>query len=210
MTAPRIRIGFIGASSSSRIAWANITHIPYLLSEAGQSKYEIVAICNSSLAAGQAAIAALGLPATTKVYDSASALAADTSVDLVVCSVHVSKHYELIKPALLAGKMAFVEWPLGVTLSEAAELAKIAEEKGARTVVGLQGRMDPVIDIIKSTVDSGKIGDVLSSNASAVISWFPGAQVHEGLTYLLDSKSGATLASIVFAHCESFVRGVLC
>jgi predicted dehydrogenase len=201
MTAPRIRIGFLGASSS-RTAWANTSHIPYLLSEAGQSKYEIVALCNSSLASGRAAIAALGIPATTKVYDSASALAADPSVDLVVCSVNVAKHYELIKPALLAGKMAYVEWPLGANISEAEELAQIAEEKGVRTVVGLQGRMDHLIDIIKSTVDSGKIGDVHSSSISSVIAGVQGAQTPEHLAYLLDAKSGGTMASIIFGHCE--------
>jgi predicted dehydrogenase len=200
MTAPRIRIGFLGASASP--AWANSTHIAYLLSAAGQSKYSLVALCNSSPAAGHAAVAALGLPSTTKVYDSASALAADPSVDLVVCSVNVAKHYELIKPALLAGKMAYVEWPLGANISEAEELARIAEEKGVRTVVGLQGRMDPLIDIIRNTVDSGKIGEVLSSNISCVISWFPGLQIPERLAYLLDAKTGGNLTTIVFGHCR--------
>jgi predicted dehydrogenase len=199
MSAPRIRIGFIGASVEA-LAWSTGTHIPYLLSPAGQEKYEIVALCNSSIASGKAAVSARGLAPNTRVYEDPSVLAADPDVDLVVCSVNVAKHYELIKPALEAGKMVYVEWPLGANLSEAEELAKIAQEKGVKTVVGLQGRMEPLIDTIRSVVNSGKIGDVLSSTIVAAAGNID-RQEKERVLYLLDSKSGGSVASIHFGHC---------
>lgn len=130
-----VRIGFIGLSASQ--SWASIAHIHYLRAS---PDYKIVALANSSLQSAQNAIKAHSLPVSTKAYGSADELAKDPDVDLVVCSVNVSKHYALIKPALEHGKMAFVEWPLGRTLQEAEELTSLAKERGVRTVVGLQGR----------------------------------------------------------------------
>jgi predicted dehydrogenase len=200
MTTPLIRVGFIGASAAPT-AWANTTHIAYLLSPAGRAKYELVALCNSSLESGRAAIAAHNLPASTRVYDSAAELAADPSVDLVVVSVSVTKHYALTQPALEAGKMAFVEWPLGANLSEAEELAKLAKEKGVRTFVGMQGRVDPLIERIRGIVDSGRIGEVLSSSISAVAGSL-GEITTERFSYTTESKAGGNLVTIFFGHCE--------
>jgi predicted dehydrogenase len=49
-------------------------------------------------------------------------------------------HYELVKPAIEAGKDVFVEWPLGNGIAQAEDLAKAAKAKGIKTAVGLQGR----------------------------------------------------------------------
>lgn len=68
-------------------------------------------------------------------------MAADPNVELVVVSVEVRKHYQLAMPALRAGKDVFVEWPLGVSVQQAKEMVRVAEEKGVRNMVGLQGRL---------------------------------------------------------------------
>lgn len=44
-------------------------------------------------------------------------------------------------PALHAGKDVFVEWPLGASLAEAEEVTSLAKEKGVKTYVGLQARV---------------------------------------------------------------------
>lgn len=82
-------------------------HMPYLLQS---PQYQIVALCNSSVEAAQAAIKAHGLPESTKAYGNPEDLARNEDVELVVCSVNVKKHYEVVKPALLEGKDVIVEW----------------------------------------------------------------------------------------------------
>jgi predicted dehydrogenase len=56
-------------------------------------------------------------------FGSAQELARNEEVDLVVVTVKVPHHLELIRPALEAGKTVFSEWPLGADLAQAEELA---------------------------------------------------------------------------------------
>ena len=58
-----IKVGFVGLSATS--GWARGAHLPYL-KESG--KYEIVAICNSSVESSEAAIKQYRLSPSTKVY----------------------------------------------------------------------------------------------------------------------------------------------
>jgi len=198
-----IRIGFIGLSASQ--SWATIAHIHYLRTS---PDYKIVALANSSLQSSYAAIKAHSLPASTKAYASTEELAKDPDVDLIVCSVNVSKHYALIRPALEHGKMAFVEWPLGRNLQEAEELTILAKEKGVRTLVGLQGRKSPLIVRIKQLVDEGRVGRILSSSAVA-INGNSGAQVPLKWRFFVDRNGGATNLTIHFAHFIDSVTRVL-
>jgi hypothetical protein len=57
-----IRVGFLGLSSSG---WAKGAHFPFLKES---DKYEIVAICNSSVESAKNAIKSYELPSTTKAY----------------------------------------------------------------------------------------------------------------------------------------------
>jgi predicted dehydrogenase len=57
-----IRVGFIGLSKSG---WASRAHFPFLNNS---EKYQIVAICNSSIESARAAIKLYELPAETKAY----------------------------------------------------------------------------------------------------------------------------------------------
>lgn len=58
-----IRVGFIGLSSTT--SWAVNSHFQYLKST---SKYQIVALLNSSIESAEAAIQKHGLPESTKAY----------------------------------------------------------------------------------------------------------------------------------------------
>jgi predicted dehydrogenase len=198
-----IRVGLIGLGKSSNAlapgAWASIAHLPGLLSN---PNFEIVALANSSISSAQASIAHHKLPSSVKAYGSPEDIAADPNVDLIVCSVMVTKHFQLTKPALLAGKDVYVEWPLGATTAEAEELAALAREKGVKTVVGVQARADPMVVKIKELVDSGKIGKVISSTAVGAFVGYPPAWP-ENASYYLDIDSGANSLIVYFGHCKS-------
>ena len=72
------RVGIIGLSKSSLSSWASIAHLPYLA--ASEGKYEIKALCNSSVEAAKKAIEAYGLPSSTKAYGDPQDLANDPEV----------------------------------------------------------------------------------------------------------------------------------
>lgn len=73
-----IRVGIIGLSSRPSTSWASKAHLPYLVASNG--KYEIKALCNSSVDAAQAAINTYKLPSSTKAYGDPQALANDPDV----------------------------------------------------------------------------------------------------------------------------------
>lgn len=170
-----IRVGFLGLSKAG---WARGAHLPFLKSS---EKYQIVAICNSSVKSSKEAIKLYDLPAETKAYGdpegkSPSArccghvnnakkdLAKDPNIDLVVCSVRVDRHLPTISPSLKAGKDVYVEWPLGKDLAEAEELLRLKNEgKVKHATVGLQARQAPIIKTVKKLIADGEIGKVLSS-----------------------------------------------
>jgi predicted dehydrogenase len=196
-----IRLGVIGLTTTPG-AWFNNAHLPYLSSPLSKSKYTITALSNSSVASAKAAIKANGLPSTTAAYDSPEALAADPNVDMVIVSVNVTKHYELIKPALLAGKMAYVEWPLGQTTKQAVELLELAKEKGVKTAVGLQAAQHLGVREIKRLIAGGEFGRVISSGVVSEANGFALETLPEKYKYFGQREVGGSWLEIWFGHCE--------
>jgi hypothetical protein len=66
-------------------------------------------------------------------FGNAEDLARCEDVDLVAVTVKVPHHGELIRPAVEAGKIVLSEWPLGVDLAEAEQLAGY---RGSRRLSG--------------------------------------------------------------------------
>ena len=198
-----IRVALIGLSQAAKTSWASEAHLPYLLSSRGRQKYTITALLNSTEQAAQRAIEFYGLGSEVSAYGSPHALAADSNVDLVVCTTRVDVHYDTIKPSVAAGKDVFVEWPLAENAQRAAELAAVARQKGGRTVVGLQARVAPVVLKVGSLLQSGVVGNVVSSDVTAATLYGGGESISEGLAYFLDKKVGGSPVTISFGHRKS-------
>ncbi|KAE9967653.1 hypothetical protein EG328_008057 [Venturia inaequalis] len=127
-------------------------------------------------------------------------LANDPDVDLVACCVRVDRHYKVMKPVLEKGKDAFVEWPLAANLKEAEELTAIAKEKGSKTVVGLQGRMDPRVQKLRELIKDGMIGDVQSTTITANAGGIGGQLEPPGIDYFSKRAVGGNLLTIPAIH----------
>lgn len=206
-----ICLGIIGLSSTAITSWASAAHLPYLLSPRGRAKYAIAALCNSSVAAAEAAIRAYGLdPSRTRAYGDPRDLAADERVDLVLCCTRVDTHYALVRPSVEAGKAVFVEWPLTHDVEHSRALAGLVAAGGRkegklegaplRSVVGLQGQLAPIIERLRGFVREGSLGKVLSSEVRAFWGTMDRAAVKEGLSYFADRKVGGNVYMINFAH----------
>lgn len=73
-----IRVGIIGLSTSATTDWAPRAHLPALL--AAKDNYTIAAVCNTSVASAERAIATYKLAPSTKAYGNAQDLADDPNV----------------------------------------------------------------------------------------------------------------------------------
>ncbi|KAL7908111.1 NAD(P)-binding protein [Trichoderma velutinum] len=196
-----IKVGIIGLGATSYAlgpgVWAVGAH---LASFVPSPHYEIVAICNSSVESAQRSIDFHKLPSTVKAYGNPEDIANDPNVELVVVSIIVTNHHKVAKPAVLAKKQVFVEWPLGANTAEAEELTKLAKEANIKTMVGSQFRADPALLKVKELVDSGAIGKVTSTQVQFSPSFGPPDTWMADATYYLDFKSGGNEFHIAFAH----------
>ncbi|KAF7596211.1 hypothetical protein BBP40_002743 [Aspergillus hancockii] len=205
-----IRVGLIGLSGASGedykgTAWAPSAHLPFLTKS---PHFEIVALLNSSAESAQAAITNHGLPSETKAYGDPQDLANDPDVDLVVCSVRVDRHFLTVRPSLVAGKAVYVEWPLDRNLEVAKEMAALAAKHNAPTIVGIQGSFSPIIRKLRSVVESGEIGRILSSTAIGGFGNDIDAE-SKNIRYFLDREVGGSPMTIHVGHVVEFVTAVL-
>ena len=128
-------------------------------------------------------------------------------IDLVVVTVKVPHHRELVDAALAAGKAVYCEWPLGRDLDDARAMAALAAKLGVRTVVGLQARQAPAIELVQQLLRDGYIGEVLSTTIVGLS--IPGDVVGQPNAYMLDKTSGANLLTIPLGHSLDILNYVL-
>lgn len=199
-----IKVGILGLSTKPS-AWATLAHYPYLKTS---EHYKIVAVCNSSLQSSQAAIDHFGLK-DAKAYDSYDSLVQDPEVELYVVSTRADTHYDVAKPALLAGKSVYVEWPLGANAQQAREMADLAKKNNCRTIVGLQGRVAPSVLAVKKIIDSGRLGEIHSVSFQGTTNVWQDNAAGERYSYFMDRKVGGNLLTIYGGHIiDSITRAV--
>ncbi|MGE3620012.1 MAG: Gfo/Idh/MocA family protein [Acidimicrobiia bacterium] len=198
MTTSTLGVGIVGLSASG--GWASVAHVPALAAVDG---FELRGLATSSAETARAAADLYGVPLA---FGSVEELAARDEIDLVVVSVKVPRHRELVLPALAAGKPVLCEWPLGNGLAEAVELADAAAGVGG--FVGLQGRALPVVRHVRDLVAGGYVGEVLSTSLLATSSVW-GTPVPPKRAYLLDRANGASMLTIPFGHLLDSIASAL-
>ncbi len=201
MNMKKIRVGFIGLNPDSH--WAATAHIPALKSLT--EDFEIVGVANRSLESAKATAEALNLPLA---FENPQALIASPEIDLVVVTVKVPHHFELVKAALEAGKHVYCEHPLGNGLEETKELAALAEKAGVVAVAGTQMVNAPEVLYLKQLIDEGYVGKVLSTILIGS-GWNWANETVEDLYYLFDNVNGANMLTIPLGHTLAGLTSVL-
>lgn len=186
-----VGVGVVGLSATR--GWARTAHLPALRAIPG---YELRALTASSPESARASAEAHGV---AHACASAEELAARDDVDLVVVTVRVPEHAELVAAAVAAGKMVLCEWPLGVDTAEAETMASAAADAGVGAWAGLQARSASAVGFVRDLIADDAIGEVLSTTLSGTgMRW--GATVDPHVEYLLDAANGGTLLTIPFGH----------
>lgn len=92
----------------------------------------------------------------------------DSEIDAVALAVETSAHFDLAKQALIAGKHIYVEKPFTDNVAEAIILRDLAKEKNLKIHVDHIMVYHPVINKIKTLVDSGELGDIIYFDCSRI------------------------------------------
>src|SRR5437868_7672401 len=160
MPGSTLGVGIIGVSPVR--GWAATAHIPALRA---LPNYEVRALSAHSAESARAIGEVFSVSA---VFSDHEQLVIQPDVDVVVVTVKVPHHRELVFAALAAGKAVYCEWPLGRDLDDARAMAALAAEKRVRTVVGLQARQAPAVQFVQEMLRDGYVGEVLSTTMVGV------------------------------------------
>lgn len=192
MNTNKIKIGIIGLNPSAQ--WASRSHLPALRLLADE--FEIFGVANSSYESSKKAAEAFDIP---HAFQNTKELIQSPDVDLVVITVKVPYHFDLVKAALEAGKHVYCEHPLGNGLEETRKLAEIAATKNVVAVVGTQMLVAPEFIYLEKLLNEGYVGKVLSTTLIGSGGSWAGETVAADY-YLSDKKNGATLLTIPLGH----------
>src|SRR5437588_2212512 len=192
-------VGIIGVSAVR--GWAATAHIPALRA---LPNYEIRALSAHSAEAARSAGEAFDVSAA---FSDHQQMVTQADVDVVAVTVKVPHHRELVEAALAAGKAVYCEWPLGRDLDDARAMAALAAARGLRTVVGLQARQAPAIELVQELLSSGYVGDVLSTTIVGLS--VLGDVLGRPNAYMLDKTNGANALTISFGHSLDLLNYVL-
>ena len=199
MRESKLGVGIIGVSPVW--GWAATAHIPALRA---LPNYEIRALSASSPEAARLVAETFGVSA---VFSNHEQLVTRPDIDVVAVTVKVPHHRELVSAALGAGKAVYCEWPLGLDLDDAREMAALAAQQGLPTIVGLQARQAPAIQFVQELVGDGYVGEVLST--TLVGTSITGDVVVKPNAYMLDKANGANVLTVAVGHSVDTLNYVL-
>ena len=133
-------------------------------------------------------------------------------VDVVDICTPGDTHAEIAVAALEAGKHVLVEKPMANTVAEAetmAAAASAARSRGVRSMVGFTYRRVPAIQLARTMVAEGRIGEVRQVRAQYLQDWL--ADADAPLSWRLDKeKAGSGALGDIGAHIidlTTFVTG---
>ena len=193
-----IRLGIIGASPT--VGWAHRAHLPAV---PAARDFELTAACTTRMETAEESARQYG---AKMAFDDYHEMLEHSDIDAVAVVLRVPTHYDITKDVINAGKHVYTEWPLGRTTEEARELAALANEKGVRTIVGLQSRANPTILHMKELIDAGYVGEILSCSLRQIGS---GVLTRDsGRTWQREVELGANTLTISAGHAIDALRFV--
>jgi len=84
----------------------------------------------------------------------------DPSIPAVAVATPAEAHHALAREALMAGKHVFVEKPLALTVAEAEDLCRLAEQLDRRLMVGHLLQYHPAFLALRQLVREGRLGRI--------------------------------------------------
>jgi len=178
-------------------------HLPAITAS---PQFKLAAVATTRNESAEAARARFG---ATHAFADPHSLAAHPDVDLVVITVKVPAHVELVTAALDAGKHVYCEWPLATTAAEAAALAARVSATQVRAAVGLQARFSPAVRRAREMIAGGRLGTVQSATVFSSRNKGNTRDVPGWTAYTYDDRNGAGLVEVLGGHTLDLVQHLL-
>jgi predicted dehydrogenase len=94
----------------------------------------------------------------------------ETSVDLVVVATSTASHLSVVKQVLaVLPKVILCEKPVGISLAESQEIARLCSEAGVALYVNYMRRCEPAVQLIRRAIANGEMG-----NFYKAVCWYSG------------------------------------
>ncbi len=142
-----LRVGIIGAGWIAEKAAITLN---------GLGTCEAYAIASRTLDKAQAFAEKWQIP---QAYGSYTELINDPAVDLVYIATPHSHHYDVTKEALMADKPCLVEKAFMANLRQAKEIVDLAHERKVFLAEAIWTRYQPVVQMVRDLISSGRIGE---------------------------------------------------
>lgn len=162
----KLRIGMIGYKFMGKAHSNAYRALPMFFPRA--VKPEMAVICGRNKDAVELAASQFGWADTETDW---KALIQRDDIDVIDINAPSDVHKEIAIAAAKAGKHIFCEKPLALTLSDAREMLKTAEEAGIKHMIGFNYRFSPAVQLAKQLVDSGRLGTIYHFRAWFLQDW---------------------------------------
>lgn len=159
MSQQQLKWGILGA------ARVNQRLLPAIM-EAPNS--QLVAIASRRVGAAKEILEKYATDDTSSVtcYDDLESLVADANVEAVYCPMANEEHAEWALKAINAGKHILIEKPMTTDLAAIDAIEAAAKTNNVKVMEGFMYRFHPQHAKVKSMIDSGLIGKVVSARSS--------------------------------------------
>ncbi|MEK5038130.1 Gfo/Idh/MocA family protein [Sporosarcina sp. FSL K6-3457] len=153
-----LRVGIIGAGGIARDV-----HIPSYLNNG--NRVEIVAIADVAVERAQEVADKFAIP---HVFDSYQEMLGNVELDAVSVCVPNKFHAAATIAALEAGCHVLCEKPPAMTVEEAEQMIKAANDAEKILTYGFHYRYRPEVEVAKSFIDAGEMGNIYSARVHAI------------------------------------------
>ncbi len=178
-----LRVGIIGGGAIVQVA-----HLPVLKKV---KAVEVLAICDTDMPKARALASRFGIK---DAFDDIEDMLRYEELDaLVVCTPN-HLHESHILAALTAGLHVLVEKPLSTTAASAQKIMRAAEKRDRVVMVGTNHRYRPDVQIVRSFVQSGELGQVDSVRGSWHV--FRASRAHLGWRQKRELSGGGVMLDL--------------
>ena len=151
----RLRLGIIGGGAITQVA-----HLPVLKK---LKTVEVQAICDTDLPKARALADRFGVK---DAFDDIEDLLRYESLDAVVICTPNHLHESHILAALSADLHVLVEKPLAMSTASVQRIVRAVEKRSRGVMVGMNHRYRPDVQIVRSFVQGGELGEIESVRGS--------------------------------------------
>lgn len=162
MSKRKINVGILGFGSMGKTHSFAISNFKYYM---GDLPFEanLYGVCTTSLEKSRAVSEKYGFSLATNNEDD---LIYSPDIDVIdICTPNIF-HYETLKKAIAAGKHIYCEKPLCINSTQANEIAELASNSKIVHNIVFNNRFIAPIQRAKQLIDEGRLGRILSFNAS--------------------------------------------